>query len=59
MTYAQRLAEADAYRAKQVEQEQRRRDNAAQWLHTLYSRHKPNPDAPLLIMEAVNVAQLD
>ena len=53
MTYAQRLAEADAYRAKQLVQEQRRRDNAAKWLHTLYSVRKPNPDAPLLIMEAV------
>ena len=54
MTYAQRLAEADAYRAKQLALEQRRRDNAAQWLHTLYSGHKPNPDGPLLVMEAVN-----
>ena len=53
MTYAQRLAEADAYRAKKLEQEQRRRDNAAKWLHMLYSVRKPNPDAPLLIMAAV------
>jgi len=53
MTYAQRLAEADAYRAKQLAQEQRRRDNAAKWLHTLYSGIR-DEDAPLLIMEAVN-----
>ena len=54
MTYAQRLAEAEAYRAKQREQEARKRENAAQWLHTLYSVRKPNPDAPLLIMAAVS-----
>jgi hypothetical protein len=51
-TYAKRLAEAEAYRAKQREQEQRRRDNAAQWLHTLYSSHKRD-EGPLLIMAAV------
>ena len=53
MTYAQRLAEADAYRAKKLEQEQRGRDNAAKWLHTLYSGIR-DEDAPLLIMEAIN-----
>ena len=54
MTYAQRLAEADAYRAKQLEQEQRRRENAEKWLHTLYSCHrKDGSEGPLLIMAAV------
>lgn len=55
MTYAQRLAEAEAYNAKERQRELRRRELAEQWLHTLYAG-KRNAEGPLLIMAAVEAA---